>query len=291
MIARWLCGRSIARPQAQANPELILSPQLEEAPNLLSAPIELAGNWGHMIGHSAQIVIEKMRHSCLDGVHLISDRQPTRLRIDRHSAGPPAIWLHPGGRNTAWLIVNAGEQAWIQLAYQFGHELGHVMANSWQVHAKPRPPTQWLEESLVEAFALRGLGRLGDGWMHNPPFPNDNKYANEIVSYRNEIVEQYTALAEKQGLIRDSARWRIKHGAELEGPGLNTFAQALSSILLVEYERNNSCVEALGAMNRWPGRTALALDEYLHQWEGSCIELGADPFLPNLLQRMFNRSR
>jgi hypothetical protein len=125
---------------------LILSPQLEEAPNLLSAPIELAGNWGHMIGHSAQIVIEKMRHSCLDGVHLISDRQPTRLRIDRHSAGPPAIWLHPGGRNTAWLIVNTGEQAWIQLAYQFGHELGHVMANSWQVHAKPRPPTQWLEE-------------------------------------------------------------------------------------------------------------------------------------------------
>ncbi|RWE23087.1 MAG: hypothetical protein EOS78_33510, partial [Mesorhizobium sp.] len=47
---------------------------------LLSAPIELAGNWGHMLPRAADIVIERMRHACLDGVRLVSDRQPTRLR-------------------------------------------------------------------------------------------------------------------------------------------------------------------------------------------------------------------
>ena len=31
------------------------------------------------------------------------------------------------------------------------------MANSWQPHAKPMPPCQWLEEAMVEAFSIRGL--------------------------------------------------------------------------------------------------------------------------------------
>src|ERR1700720_4434692 len=57
--------------------------------------------------------------------------------------------------------VDIGEGDWSKLAYQFGHELGHVMANSWQPHAKPKVPCQWLEEALVEALSTlaRGIGR------------------------------------------------------------------------------------------------------------------------------------
>jgi hypothetical protein len=139
-----------------------LSPPIGVATTLLSAPIELAGDWGHMIPRSADQVVERMRHSCLDGVRLLSDRQPTRLRVDEHASGSPAVWLHPDGSSMAWIIVDIGERAWAQLAYQFGHELGHVLANSWQPHAKPTSPCQWLEEAMVEAFSLRGLGRLAE---------------------------------------------------------------------------------------------------------------------------------
>ena len=131
---------------------------------LLSAPIELAGDWGHMLPRAADQVVERMRHACLDGVRLVSDRQPTRLRVDEHKSGPPAVWLHPDGSTMAWIIVDIGERDWSKLAYQFGHELGHVMANSWQPHDKPGPPCQWLEEALVEAFSVRGLGRLAEDW-------------------------------------------------------------------------------------------------------------------------------
>ena len=121
------------------------------------APIELAGKWGRIVPRSAQSVVERMREACLGDIALVSDRQPTRLRVDRHTFGPPAVWLHPDGSSMAWIIVDTGERAWMQLAYQFGHELGHVMANSGQSHAKPQPPSHWLEEALVEAFA-RPLG-------------------------------------------------------------------------------------------------------------------------------------
>jgi hypothetical protein len=85
---------------------MTLSPPIEPAPTLLSAPIELAGNWGHMLHSSAKQVVERMRHACFDGVHLVSDRQPTRLRVHAHTSGSPAVWLHPDGSTLAWIIVD-----------------------------------------------------------------------------------------------------------------------------------------------------------------------------------------
>jgi hypothetical protein len=172
-----------------------LSPPVEAAMTLLSAPIELAGDWGHMLPYAADQVVAHMRQACLDGVRLISDRQPTRLRVDEHTSGPPAIWLHPDGSSMAWIIVDIGERAWAQVAYQFGHELGHVLANSWQPHAKPALQCQWLEEALVEAFSLRGLGQLADRWAQDPPFVQDNAFGTAIAGYRLNILQTYAELA------------------------------------------------------------------------------------------------
>jgi len=281
-------GTSIARPRSgdMAIMAELLSPPIEQAPTLLSAPIELAGDWGHMLPRAADQVVERMRHSCLDGVRLVSDRQPTRLRVDEHTSGPPAIWLHPDGSTMAWIIVDISERDWSKLAYQFGHELGHVMANSWQPHAKPGPPCQWLEEAMVEAFSLRGLGRLAESWKQNPPFAGDNAFGNAIAQYRQNIVKNYTALADQQGLTKNAAAWFSGHRREIEIPGLNSFAQAASVSILAEYERVPSCVEALGALNRWPGRTGVPINDYFHQWEASCAELQASPALPKYLQGM-----
>ncbi len=263
-----------------------LSTPIEPAPTLLTAPVELAGDWGHMLPRAADQVIGRMRHACLDGVRLLSDRQPTRLRVDQHTSGSPAVWLHPDGSSMAWIIVDIGERDWSKLAYQFGHELGHVMANSWQPHAKPKPPCQWLEEALVEAFSVRGLGRLAESWKQNPPFAGDNAFGNAIADYRQNIIQNYSALAEQQGLTRNPAAWFAGRRQEIEIPGLNQFAQALSVKILSEYERSPSSVEALGALNRWLGRTGVPMEEYLQQWHASCVELEASPLLPARLREL-----
>jgi len=282
-------GTSTARPRSGDLATMAqLSPPIEQAPTLLSAPIELAGDWGHMLPRAADQVVERMRHACLDGVRLLSDRQPTRLRVDEHTSGSPAVWLHPDGSTMAWVIVDIGERDWSKLAYQFGHELGHVMANSWQPHAKPKPPCQWLEEALVEAFSLRGLGRLAESWKTNPPFAGDNAFGNAIADYRQNITGHYAVLADQQGLIRDPAAWFADHRSEIEVPGLNQFAQAAALTILGEYERAPSCVEALGALNRWPGRTGVPIDDYFRQWRASCAELQASPVLPTRLQEMWS---
>src|SRR5262245_27724474 len=263
------------------------SAAIKKAPTLLSAPVELTGHWGRMKRHSVREVIYRVRASCLDQVRLLSDRQPTRIRIEGRTSRPPAIWLHPDGSSMAWILVDIADHAWIQLAYQFGHELGHVLANSWQPHAKPLPPSHWLEEAIVEGFSLRGLKRLAKTWKRDPPFSNDNDYSDEIIRYRRNILRRYARLAEKQGLRPHSAKWLADHRGEIETGGLIPFGQAASLIILNEYESTPNCIESLGALNRWPGRSSLPLEEYLRQWEASCLELQATPHLPNRLREIF----
>lgn len=248
--------------------------------SLLSAPVELAGDWGRMLEGAVAQVIKRTRQACFHGVRLVSDRQPTRLRVDEHTSGTPAIWLHPDGSSMAWIIVDIGERDWSKLAYQFGHELGHVFANSWQADAKPAAPCQWLEEAMVEAFSLRGLERLAMDWTQNPPFAGDNAFGDAIAKYHENIIEGYTALAGSQGLTRDAAAWFTNHRSEIEDPRLNPFAQAMSVTILAEYNRAPDCVEALGALNRWPGRSGIPVGDYLQRWKESCAELQASPNLP-----------
>jgi hypothetical protein len=51
------------------------------------------------------------------------------------------------------------------------------------------------------------------------------------------------------------------------------------------FSRDPSCVEALGALNRWPSRSALPIEDYLRQWLASAPELGASPILPTRIRR------
>ncbi|WP_143029708.1 hypothetical protein [Bradyrhizobium brasilense] len=260
----------------------------DDRPTLLSIPLELAGDWGRMIPASALHVLERMREACFDSMRLVSDDQPVRLRVDEHpSGGPPAIWLHSNEADLAWIIVDIGERDWSRLAYQFGHELGHVTANSWRANAKPGGPCQWLEEAMVEAFSLRGLGLLADSWSRDPPFQGDSGFGAAVAVYRQDIVERYGKLAVEQGNAKDFSAWFRQHRATLEAPlGLSSFAQVASLSILAEYERAPCAMEALGALNRWPGRSTIPLENYLNAWQASCRELGVATDLPLRLRTL-----
>src|SRR5271165_5453851 len=90
-----------------ASPRLIFAADGQPV-TLLSAPLELAGEWGGSPPEAALRVLARMREVCLAGIRLVSDQQPDRLRVDEHSRGPPAIWLHRDPPRTAWIIVDIG---------------------------------------------------------------------------------------------------------------------------------------------------------------------------------------
>lgn len=255
--------------------------------SLRTAPIEVTGDWGRSLPGSAQSVVTRMRDVSLDGLALLSDRQPARIRVDAHISGPPHIWLHFDGTPIAWIVVDVGERDWCKLAYQFGHELGHVLANSWGPDARPAPPCQWLEEALVEAFALRGLGLLAESWARTPVFTGDSAFAGAIRSYRADLLARYRAGATTPGIEAGMPAWYSTQENALESDGgIAGPAQEAVPALLAELEDDPGAVEALGALNRWPGRTSVPMADYLRLWKRSCAELGLSQRLAMRVRRL-----
>ncbi|MDQ0509586.1 hypothetical protein [Ancylobacter amanitiformis] len=253
---------------------------------LLTAPLQLGGDWGGSAKADAAAVIGRMRLACLAGVALVSDQQPERLRVDDKPGGYPSVWLHSEDPATAWVTVIVGPRDWCNLAYQFGHELGHVLCNSWKPNAAPRTPCQWVEEALVEAFSLHGLGRLAHGWGRSPPFPGDGPYADSIRSYRDTLLAGYRATAQEQGMAAGFGSWFAAHEAFFEAHGGLVDAKGAVSTLFGVLVEDPASIADLGALNRWPERSGIALPDYLDRWEESCAQVNAPGRLPRRIRQL-----
>ena len=247
--------------------------------SLLTAPIELGGEWGGSPPTSAALVLTRTREVALSGVRLLSDRQPDRLRVDDHASGPPFVWLHSDPPREAWIIVDIAARDWSQLAYQFGHELGHVLCNSWQLDAKGRAPCQWLEESMVEAFSIRGLGLLAKSWEQDPPYAGTGDFGQAIGQYRTQMMEGYRQSGGPASGA-DIAAWFAETRDTLaKETGLNPMDGPAILAIVEMLERDKGCVEDMGAVNRWP-EPALPIEAYLAAWTASCAEIGSPGRLP-----------
>ena len=256
---------------------------------LLTADLELGGDWDGSAPADVAVVIGRMRAACLEGWALLSDRQPERLRVDDRSGSNPSVWLHTDFPATAWINVVVGPRDWCNLAYQFGHELGHVLCNSWEPDASPRNPCQWVEEALVEAFSLRGLARMADGWERAPPFPNDDAYADSVRDYREIILDGHREAARDQRVAEGVGAWfRGRETYFDRHGGLDDARGAVPTMLgLLEGGGDDTSVIAdLGALNRWPGRSGVPLPDYLDRWEESCAELKAPGRLPMRIRNL-----
>jgi hypothetical protein len=247
---------------------------------LLSAPLEVGGDWGSSPPNDALAVIARMREVCLSGVRLLSDRQPAKLRVDNHSSGLPHIWLHQEQSDTAWIVVDIGTLDWCKLAYQLGHELGHVLCNSWQWQAISKLPSRWLEEALVEAFSIRGLGLLANSWERRPPFPHDAAFADNIRKYRQDLIEIYRKpFGEPPAL--NMCTWLRENRDTLDHTGgVGTVEGPEILQIVAELERDKAAVEDLSAVNRWQARSEVPVEDYVHLWQASCAEIRAPGLLP-----------
>jgi len=263
------------------------APDAADVATLASAPIEVRGDWGDSRPRSPLTVVARMREVSLTGMRLLSDHQPRALRVDNRGTGAPHIWLHFDRSPLAWIVVNVTARDWSKLAYQFGHELGHVLCNSWEPEATPANPCQWLEEALVEAFSIRGLGLLAESWERDPPFPGNAAFAGAIRRYRDDLLAQYRTLAREQGAAGNLAAWfRTQRGALEARGGMRGPARGAVTAVLAELTSDPVCVEALGALNRWPGRSGVPIEDYLRRWKRSCAELAASQRLPIRLRKL-----
>ena len=143
-------------------------------------------------------------------------------------------------------------------------------------------PSHWLEEALVEAFTLRGLGLIADSWEQDPWLPGETRFSKDLRRYREFLIGGYRngAAGSKQwlnGWFGDNreAVEKFLGGRAVAGPAL--------LMILGELGRDKGCVEDLAALNRWHGRAGVPVEDYLRLWGESCTELGTGGRLPRRL--------
>ncbi|CAO4170362.1 hypothetical protein CLBKND_01578 [Methylorubrum aminovorans] len=249
--------------------------------------LAVEGTWGDARPEDVLAVLGSVRDCCLAGVEALDADAPraiTALGIPGYpNPQCPAIAL---AGQTALVILCVSGSYWSKLAYQFGHELGHVVANNWGETANTRPPSHWLEEALVEAFGLAGMLRMASRWSVGAPYANWTSYASSLEQYARSAIQDHASVASGAAFASDPSRWLADCIATLE-PLVGLDRQAVGPLvarLVSEFEAGPEAASDLSALNLWPERSALSLAPYLDAWEASCTATGRPGRLPITLR-------
>lgn len=177
--------------------------------------------------------------------------------------------LYGKGPNGEYIIqVNIDGRHWARLAYQFSHEMCHLMSN-YDLAPNNRSRQQWFEESLCEAFSLFSLEQLSRKWVADPPYPNWKDYAPNFLTYR---VERETEPHRQLPPGMKLPNWYQEYRQILsDDPVANDrdLNELVAGQLLPVFEPRPSRWEAINYLNLGDDRSDKSFQKYLNDWENN----------------------
>lgn len=230
--------------------------------------IEVApGDWGGADVGSIHLVLTSVADAFLDHAKLARD--DLKLRIVPRS-GSPRVLYERGPEGQYVIQLTARDQRWFQYAYQFAHELCHVVANFDHrvVDGEAVQDNQWFEEALCETAALFTLKRLGIVWASNPPTRDWMGYGESFVSYAGYLLNEPHRYLPKNQSLRD---WYAENRASLrEDPYQRRKNDIVASALLPLFEQHPEYWRSIAYLNADSVSAAKPFPDYLDDWHRAC---------------------
>lgn len=158
---------------------------------------------------------------------------------------------------------------WAQMAFQFGHEFCHALAQhsaaakrSWH---PPRHANLWFEESLCETASLFVLRRMAEAWKTDAPYPNWKSYAAMLAAYATErLAKPEHQLPEGQPF----GEWFRSNEATLrENPVLRDKAVIIARQMLPLFEATPTAWDSVCYLNLGQHKDGKSLREHLTEWQ------------------------
>jgi hypothetical protein len=142
------------------------------------------GDWG-----GAQLSdIEAVARSTADSFAAFDDDEAIAITLEPTSSeDDPPRTLSGTGPGRSVVRLNVRGNLWARLAYQFGHEYCHVLANPTTRTDRQRR-FEWIEEALCETASLFALRSMAKGWAVKPPYPSWREYSLSLAAYEAEHV-------------------------------------------------------------------------------------------------------
>ncbi len=215
--------------------------------------------WGDASAEDIQKVLESAGRELLRYTPL--DRS-IRVRVVPTTDAPQVDFRRAAdGEFTVRLAVR--DRHWAQFAFQFAHELGHIVTHyERRADNKLGHENQWFEEAVGETASLFVLMRMAESWKQNPPYANWKSYAPSLAEYaanRNKEVEPPAP----DGM----ANWFDKNRAALRtDPYLRDRNRILASHLARMLESEPERWEAFQYLNLGRPDPSNSFECYLENW-------------------------
>jgi len=233
------------------------------------------GDWGatslravHAVLHSAALVL-------CDAFGRVPDA-PVRVHP---GDGPPMVaW----DRRPYWIRISARDTYWCQYAYQFSHELCHILVNFDRIRHHRH---KWFEESLCELASLFVLHRLSERFQHDPPSDvlGARDFAPHFGAHADEIANRAPALP-PGGL----PTWLREKLPALEQNHANRDLNlTVAAAMLNAFLEDGSLWRDCGSLNLWDAALDRSFADYLESWTAQIGCKGRTARTPGVVRRLF----
>jgi hypothetical protein len=202
----------------------------------------------------------------------VADRKPLAIVVVPVAGHPRA--LYEKTRSGEYVVgLSARDRRWSQFAYQFAHELCHLLANFDQRMSDAGAPLtrhQWFEETLCEAAALFTLRRMAVTWESSPPFAHWRSYAPWLREFADlTLAAEPTRGAHAAAL----ASWFAANRQTLaHDPYARELNDVCAAALLPLFEAEPEQWNAVRYLNREGSAAAATFPDYLQRWHRSAPE-------------------
>lgn len=86
------------------------------------------------------------------------------------------------------ILLSARGKYWCKFAYQFSHELCHVISGYERLRGSQNG---WFHEAICELASVFTIRRMAQTWPTHPPFPNWAGYASSLASYAEDCLVRH----------------------------------------------------------------------------------------------------
>jgi hypothetical protein len=193
--------------------------------------------------------------------------------VSRSEQGP--IVLYQRGKEGQYIVkLNTKDRYWCQYAFQFSHEIGHILCGYKDGDAS----NLWFEETLGEVASLYALLRLEESWIHSPPYPHWKDYAPEFTKYAEERIKKY-----ENEVPSDLTTWFRRNKQNLRNEPMDRPRNVSLAIrLLPFFDKFPEGWSACAFLNEKKSKTSRSFTSYLHDWYEMCPLLEQKSFIKKI---------
>ncbi len=230
------------------------------------------GDWGNVKTEEIKVVLESTARVFLSYSTVLKNK---KISVYKTSAAPKIYYKKL--KSGAYRInISAKSRFWCQYAFQFAHELGHLICQTRSGDSS----NNWFEESICEAASLFALEKMADSWKNSPPYSNWKSYGIEFKRYRMDRIKN-SAYPENLDL---SSWWRQNRSLLSKNSNLRKQNLWVALEILPLIEKNPKIAwGTFECLNDSKNKNKKSFRKYLSDWKTACPDKEQKEFVQQIM--------